>query len=403
MRATVHFTVGVQKIHAAVTGTKPVARLRLRLMDTALHQTHERVRAALADQTPLRIRGGGSKDFHALQLQGEILDTRSLSGIVSYEPSELVVTVRAGTPLAELEAALAAQGQCLAFEPPHFAGSEGDVATVGGMVAAGWSGPARASVGAVRDFVLGIEIINGKAELLRFGGTVMKNVAGYDVSRLMAGSWGTLGLITEVSLKVLPVAPAEATLRFSPVSQDQALQQLNQWGAQPLPLNASCWVDDAGVGTLYVRLRGAVAAVEAACQTMGGERMDTVIAAADWHACGEQTLPWFAGRAADHCLWRLSVAQTAPALALPAGVSAPLVEWHGGVRWVQAPRAMGAQLQTLARQVGGSAVLWRAEGLEQVSGAPLFDMQLPAMQRIQNQLKQAFDPAGIWNPGRVTV
>ncbi|MEG1374509.1 MAG: glycolate oxidase subunit GlcE, partial [Comamonas sp.] len=225
-------------------------------MDAALPQIQARVRAAIAEQTPLRIRGGGSKDFHAMQLQGDIVDTRSLTGIVSYEPSELVVTVKAGTPLAELEAVLAEQGQCLAFEPPHFAGSANRQATVGGMVAAGWSGPARASAGAVRDFVLGIEIINGKAELLRFGGTVMKNVAGYDVSRLMAGSWGTLGLITEVSLKVLPVAPAETTLRFDGVSQAQALQRLNLWGGQPLPLNASCWVEDAGVGTLYVRLRG---------------------------------------------------------------------------------------------------------------------------------------------------
>ncbi|MDH1676118.1 glycolate oxidase subunit GlcE, partial [Comamonas aquatica] len=218
-------------------------------MDAALFQITERVRAALADHTPLRLRGGGSKDFHALQLQGDLLDTRDWRGIVSYEPSELVVTVRAGTPLAELEAVLAAQGQCLAFEPPHFG-----AATVGGMVATGWSGPSRASVGAVRDYVLGVEILNGRAELLRFGGQVMKNVAGYDVSRLMAGSWGTLGLITEVSLKVLPVAPGETTLRFDGLSQAEALQRLNQWGGQPLPLNASCWVPDAagadiGTGT----------------------------------------------------------------------------------------------------------------------------------------------------------
>ena len=199
----------------------------------------ERIRVAAADRTPLRIRGGGSKDFHGLALQGELLDTRSLKGIVSYEPSELVVTAMAGTSLAELEATLAAQGQCLAFEPPHFNAG----ATVGGMVAAGLSGPARASVGAVRDFVLGLELINGRGEVLRYGGQVMKNVAGYDVSRLMAGSWGTLGLITEVSLKVLPVAPAEATLRFA-CAQEQALQWLNQWGGQPLPLNASCWLQE---------------------------------------------------------------------------------------------------------------------------------------------------------------
>lgn len=372
-------------------------------MHAALQQIHARVSDAVAHKTALRIRGGGSKDFHALQLQGELLDTRSLSGIVSYEPSELVVTVRAGTPLAELEAALAEQGQCLAFEPPHFATAQGDVATVGGMVAAGWSGPARASVGAVRDFVLGIEIINGKAELLRFGGTVMKNVAGYDVSRLIAGSWGTLGLITEVSLKVLPVVPGEATLRFDAISQAEALQRLNQWGGQPLPLNASRWVPDAGTGTLYVRLRGAVAAVEAACRNMGGTRINTAQAAIDWMACKEQTLPWFAARDVAHGLWRLSVPQTVPVLSLPTGVAPALVEWHGGQRWVQAPRSAGNALKVLAHSVGGSASLFRAESVDQISAEAIFNPQLPAMQHLQDRLKQAFDPAGIWNPGRAAA
>lgn len=393
------FTRSIQKIHAALACTLAVMPLRFSVMHAALQQIHQRVQDAIANKTALRIRGGGSKDFHALQLQGEVLDTRGLTGIVSYEPSELVVTVRAGTPLAELEAALAEQGQCLAFEPPHFA-DKGAQATVGGMVAAGWSGPARASVGAVRDFVLGIEIINGKAELLRFGGTVMKNVAGYDVSRLMAGSWGTLGLVTEVSLKVLPVVPGEATLRFAGISQADALQRLNQWGGQPLPLNASCWVVENGLGSLYVRLRGAVAAVDAACKTMGGERMDNDQATVDWAACREQTLPWFAQRNDGLCLWRLSVAQTAPALVLPHGIQDPLVEWHGGLRWVQAPREMGGALKALARQAGGDASLFRAESADQISAEAIFDAQLPAVQRIQQQLKQAFDPAGIWNPGR---
>src|ERR1700712_101039 len=164
-------------------------------MDSALAALIERIRAAAAQGTPLRIRGGGSKDFYGERLEGELLETRGLAGIVSYEPSELVVTVRAGTPLAQLEQALAERGQSLPFEPPHF----GDCATVGGMVAAGLSGPARASVGAVRDYVLGINLVNGRGEELVFGGTVMKNVAGYDVSRLMAGAMGTLGLITELS------------------------------------------------------------------------------------------------------------------------------------------------------------------------------------------------------------
>ena len=376
---------------------KAAVSLRFSAMHAALHQIHARVSDAVAHQTALRICGGGSKDFHALQLQGEILDTRSLSGIVSYEPSELVVTVRAGTPLVELEAVLAEQGQCLAFEPPHFSTCDGDVATVGGMVAAGWNGPSRASVGAVRDFVLGIEIINGKAELLRFGGTVMKNVAGYDVSRLMAGSWGTLGLITEVSLKVLPVVPGEATLRFEGMSQADALQRLNQWGGQPLPLNASCWLPDAGAGTLYVRLRGAVAAVEAACQKMGGTLVEQGQAAMDWVACREQTLPWFTARAAGDCLWRLSLPQTAPQLPLAADA---LVEWHGAQRWVYAPRSKGEALQAAAQAVGGSASLFRAESPDAITAQALFDPQLAAMQRVHLQLKQAFDPAGIFNPGR---
>ena len=381
-------------------------------MEPALSQIIDRVRAAASAATPqpLRIQGGGSKDFLGHALQGEALDVRPLQGIVDYEPSELVVTVRAGTPLAELEQALAARGQSLAFEPPHFA-SQGQQATVGGMVAAGLSGPARASVGAVRDYVLGIEILNGKAELLRFGGQVMKNVAGYDVSRLMAGSWGTLGVITEVSLKVLPVAPAEATLRFDGIGQADVLKQLNTWGGQPLPLNASRWVPGQGVdaattGSLYVRLRGATAAVDAACRSMGGTRLDAASpdVGADWVACREQELPWFAQRAADHCLWRLSVPQTAPELALQTlgveGIAAPLVEWHGGLRWVQAPRSAGDALKAAARAVGGDALLFRAEAALPISGEPLFDPQNAAVQRIQQQLKAAFDPAGIFNPGR---
>jgi glycolate oxidase FAD binding subunit len=368
-------------------------------MDSALAPTLERVRAAIADRTPLRIRGGGTKDFHGGRpLAGEVLDTRALSGIVSYEPSELVVTILAGTPLAELEALLAAQGQCLPFEPPHF----GEGATVGGMVAAGLSGPARASVGAVRDYVLGVEIVNGRAERLRFGGQVMKNVAGYDVSRLMAGSWGRLGLLTEVSLKVLPVAPAEATLRFA-CTQAEALARLNTWGGQPLPLNASCWVNETGEaggnggqGTLYLRLRGAIAAVEAACRTLGGEQLDAAAVAPDWAASREQTLPWFAARPATHALWRLSVPDTAPVLGLPPGVGDPLVEWHGALRWVQAPADAGPALRQAAAAVGGCATLFRAASAQLERAGGQFDSKSPALAAIEARLRQAFDPHGIF-------
>ena len=370
-------------------------------MDLALAPIVERVRAAAADQSPLRLRGGGTKDFHGLALQGEVLDTRVLRGIVSYEPSELVVTVRAGTPLAELEATLAEQGQCLPFEPPHFAGAAGQGATVGGMVAAGLSGPARASVGAVRDYLLGVTLLNGRAELLRFGGQVMKNVAGYDVSRLMAGAWGTLGLLTEVSLKVLPVAPGEATLRFE-CNQADALRKLHAWGGQPLPLNASCWLQDGGVGTLTVRLRGAVAAVEAACKTMGGARLDNAAVAPDWSACRDQRLPWFSDRAArpDLALWRLSLPATAPVLSLPAGAQ-PLVEWHGALRWVQAPLSAGDALREAASAVGGNASVFVAASADGSSARGIFDLKSKALEQIHARLKSSFDPVGIFNPGRM--
>ena len=372
-------------------------------MDTALHAIVEQVSAAAASGTPLRIRGGGSKDFYGEPPVGELLDTTALSGITSYEPTELVVTVRAGTKLAELEALLAERDQCLPFEPPHFAGglassaepSRG-AATVGGMVAAGLSGPARASVGAVRDHVLGLTLLNGKAELLTFGGQVMKNVAGYDVSRLMTGAMGTLGLLTEISLKVLPVAPAEATLKFA-MGQAEALAKLNTWGGQALPLNASCWVDDAGTPTLYLRLRGAVAAVEAACKTLGGQRQDNAATAPDWALCRDQRLPWFLARG-ERDLWRLSVPQTAPVLGLP---EPPLVEWHGGLRWVHAAPGEGARLRRMAADVGGHATLFIAGGAHPARAEGRFDVLKSPLDRIHAQLKKEFDPAGIFNRGRL--
>ena len=355
----------------------------------------DQVRRAAATGSPLRIRGGGSKDFYAQALEGALLDTTPLSGLVSYEPSELVVTAGSGTPLLELESLLAAHGQCLAFEPPHFASGS----TIGGMVASGLSGPARASVGGVRDYVLGVKIINGKGEHLTFGGQVMKNVAGYDVSRLMAGSMGTLGLITEVSLKVLPVAPLEATLRFE-CSQVQALQWLHAWGGRPLPLNASYWVENDGVGTLYLRLRGAVAAVEAACQTLGGDRQDQQTAAANWQACRDQQLPWHQVRSGNQDLWRLSLPQTTPALDLP---DSPLIEWHGGLRWVRASAEQGPSLRAAAAAVGGHATLFIAGCPSESCHVDRFDQLKPPLDRIHKALKHEFDPVGIFNPHRLSV
>ena len=402
-------------------------------MDSVLGQLTDRVRAAAASGTPLRIRGGGSKDFYGQSLQGEVLDTTVLTGIVSYEPSELVVTARAGTPLRELEAVLAEQGQCLPFEPPHFAfqrehcqgignatGSSltggvmteatGDAtghATVGGMVAAGLSGPARASVGGVRDYMLGVQLLNGRAEHLTFGGQVMKNVAGYDVSRLMAGSMGTLGLITDVSLKVLPIAPAEATLAFE-MDQAKALAQLHRWGGQPLPLNASCWVHDdaAAQDLLYVRLRGAIAAVESATKTMaqqaGGKRMDNAVAAPDWQACRDLRLPFFTNPPQPGmALWRLSVAQTAPVLNLP---WPQLVEWHGGLRWLWAPLEAAASVREAATRAGGNATVFVSSYAYSTRATAQFDafsaLNSP-LDAIHRRLKAEFDPVGIFNRGRL--
>jgi glycolate oxidase FAD binding subunit len=319
--------------------------------------------------------------------------------------------------LAEVEAALAQKGQCFAFEPPHF----GKGATIGGMVAAGLSGPARASVGTVRDFVLGARVINGKGEHLTFGGQVMKNVAGYDVSRLLAGSWGQLGLITEVSLKVLPVAPGEATLVCAGVTQAQALKLINQWGGQPLPLNASAWVHDTSATPaqdfFFVRLRGAVAAVDAAVvkmttdvQALGAEvtRMSADDTADDWKASGEQTLDFFQAPTEQDCLWRLSVPQTAPVLDVRVnGAGCPqYVEWHGAQRWLWAPASAASLVREAAVKVGGHATLFRTSAAShQTMGdvdkqAGVYTPLNAVQQRIQNELKKQFDPAGIFNPGR---
>jgi glycolate oxidase FAD binding subunit len=376
-------------------------------MDANLAPLVDRIRAAAAAGTPLRIRGGGTKDFYGESLQGELLDTRSLSGISSYEPSELVVTVKAGTPLAALEAALAEKGQCLPFEPPHYrlVPGAGD-ATVGGMVAAGLSGPARATAGSVRDYVLGLSMVNGRAEHLTFGGQVMKNVAGYDVSRVMAGSLGTLGLITEVSLKVLPFAPAEATLRFA-LDEGEAIRRLNTWAGDPLPLNASSWVVDGGQPVLYLRLRGAMAAVEAACQRLEregpGERIDSPQTRADWDAARDLQLPWLTqGLARGDDLWRLSVPPTTP----PLGVGDTLLDWLGAQRWVFAPAgdaAAAARLRGAATKVHGSATLFIAANADLARAGGRFAPLTPTLDRIHRQLKQAFDPAGIFNRGRLVA
>jgi glycolate oxidase FAD binding subunit len=358
-------------------------------MDAAVAAIIERVRDAHALGEPLRIRGGGSKDFYGETPLGAVLDTTTLVGSADHEPTELVVTAPAGMRLVELEAQLAVHDQCLAFEPPHFAPGT----TVGGMVAAGLAGPSRAAAGSVRDHVLGMTMVSGTGELLQFGGRVIKNVAGYDVSRLVAGSLGILGVVVEVSLKVLPRAEAEATLRFD-CKPAEALARLHAWSARPLPLDASVWWN----GNLIVRLRGSQAAVVEAAAALGGEPIAAAAAAPFWKSLRDHTDPFFvaAEDAIDHqdaTLWRLSLPQTAPLLGLAGD---ELIEWHGGQRWL-ATALPAAQVREAAAAAGGHATAFRTRDKAAGAFAPL----APALRAIHERLKRAFDPKGILNPGRL--
>lgn len=372
------------------------------------------VHAATAQRQPLWLHAGRSKDFygHAAPATAQALDLCAVPGLnrlVSHDPSELVVTAGAAMPLAALEAQLAQHGQVLPFEPPHFGGG----ATVGGMVAAGLSGPARVAAGSVRDHVLGVQMINGHGQVLRFGGQVIKNVAGYDLSRVLAGSMGILGVMTEITLKVMPQAPAEATLVW-PLAQAPALLQLQRWLGQPLPINASCWVrdeTDGGRELLFVRLRGARAAVDSATQRMlddlgntcPGTVMDNAVAQPDWARCRDLQLPFFTQPPAPGlALWRLSLPATTPVLDdLP---WPQFVEWHGAQRWLWAPVSAAAQLRTLAERQGGHATLFIANnGVNTAETADLshFSALSAPVLAIHRRLKAEFDPAGIFNPGRL--
>jgi glycolate oxidase FAD binding subunit len=341
----------------------------------------DRIRAASAAGTPLRLRGGGTKDWYGQALDGEVLDTRANSGIISYEPTELVITARCGTPLAEIEMLLAQHHQMLAFEPPRF----GPESTIGGVVASALSGPRRASAGAVRDFVLGAVLMDGRGEVLRFGGQVMKNVAGYDVSRLLAGSLGTLGLILEVSLKVLPVPLREASLRFE-MGEIDALARLNEWAGQPLPISASCWHQ----GVLTLRLSGADAAVEAAQRRLGGAPVDDADAANFWASLRDQAHAYFSGGS----LWRMSVPSHASAIILR---GEQLIEWGGSQRWLKVDDADTDSIRRTVAASGGHATLFRGGD----KGVGVFHPLAPAVAKIHERLKQSFDPAGIFNPGRM--
>lgn len=361
------------------------------------------IASAAKNQRALRVRGGGTKDFYGAALNGEILDTSAYRGIVEYEPPELVITARSGTPLAEVEAAMRAQGQMLAFEPPHFgylppplsplpqagegnavsAAPDMSMATLGGCIAAGLSGPRRAYAGAARDLVLGVRMLDGKGQDLRFGGTVLKNVAGYDVSRLVAGSMGTLGVILEVSLKALPLPVAEVTL-VREHTQAEAIALMNEWAGKPLPLSATCHVDNA----LYVRLSGAQAAVRAAREKLGGE--EVADGPALWESVREQRHAFFNR---DQPLWRLSLKSSTPPLNLP---GAQLVEWGGALRWLAAD-CPADTVRDAAVFGGGHATLFRAA--DKSCGA--FHPLSPALARLHRNLKKTFDPAGILGRGRL--
>ena len=341
-----------------------------------------RVRDAAERGTPLAIRAGGSKAFYGRAMAGEALELKEHRGVVSYEPTELVVTARAGTPLAELEALLAAQGQMLPFEPPHF-GAPGQIsaATVGGMVAAGLSGPGRPWAGSVRDAVLGVKILNGKGEALSFGGQVMKNVAGYDLSRLMAGSLGTLGVILEVSLKVLP-KPAQTLTLVQQATADEAAARLSAWGRLPLPISATLHL----AGRLYMRLSGTGLGVAAARSAIGGETADAAI----WDDVREQNMDFFR---TDANLWRLSLPPAAPAIDLPGEV---LSEWAGAQRWLKSD-APAAKVRAAAAVAGGHATLFRGHN----GSAEVFHPLQPVLLGLHQRLKQSLDPRGIFNPGRM--
>ncbi len=350
-------------------------------MDNFIQSLSERVKAAAANQTPLAIHGGNSKSFYGAAIVGESLDMRGYTGIIDYQPRELVLTVRAGTTLVEIEAAMLEANQMLPFEPPYFTPD----ATIGGTVAAGLSGPRRAYAGAVRDFVLGARVINGRGEDLHFGGRVIKNVAGYDVSRLLTGAMGTLGILTDLSFKVLPLPSAELTLQFA-FDEATAIQRFNEWAGKPLPISATAW--HAGVATL--RLSGAIAGVAAAKTKLGGEEIATAQAKQFWQALRDQQHDFFASHKP---MWRLSL----PSTSQPIFSKTPqLIEWGGALRWLSTD-IDAEQIRATVSSIGGHATLFRATS----KVAKVFHPLPTKLAEIHRHLKNAFDPVNILNRGRL--
>jgi glycolate dehydrogenase FAD-binding subunit len=336
------------------------------------------LREAARRGTRLAIRGGASKTFYGRTIPAAEFPVGDYAGVIEYSPAELVVSARAGTPLAALEAVLAQENQILAFEPPHFAPG----ATLGGCVACGLSGPRRPYAGAVRDHVLGITCLNGAGRRLRFGGQVMKNVAGYDISRTLAGSLGTLAVLLDISLKVLPRPETELTLRRETTAAE-AIALFNRWAGLPLPLSAGCHHD----GALMVRLSGFEQGVKAAAARIGGDEIPD--AGAFWEDLREQRLAFFDD---PRPLWRLSVRPAAPFLPLEGDC---LIDWGGAQRWVKTGLP-AAVLRQHAAAGGGHATLFRNG-----DGNDMFHPLPEPLLALHRRLKQSFDPAGILNPGRM--
>jgi glycolate oxidase FAD binding subunit len=368
----------------------------------------EQILAAVKNKTPLSIEGSGTKSWYGNANSHHKLDTRTYAGILEYQPEELVITACAGTPLKEIEAALANKNQILAFEPPHF----GESATFGGAIAAGLAGPGRISAGNLRDFVLGARILDGKGQDLSFGGKVMKNVAGYDVSRLLPGSMGTLSLLLEASVKVLPRPAATTSLRCN-ITQARALQLVNEWAGQPLPLSASCWIGSSvgGDGELTIRLAGAVAAVKAAITIMGAavnaSELDPQVATAFWVALREQQLAIFLNLNSDETLYRLALPAACGTLAFENANGDIALEWHGQQRWLKAPGddVTFASIKALASAHGGHATRFK-QGSNIDPGKQRFTLlseqvHSTALEAVQARLRTAFDPVGIFATSRL--
>jgi len=376
--------------------------------NTNIDLFREQILAAVKNKTPLSIEGGGTKSWYGNANSYAKLNTRTYSGILEYQPEELVITACAGTPLKEIEAALADKNQMLAFEPPHF----GEDATFGGTIAAGLAGPGRISAGNLRDFVLGVRILDGKGQDLSFGGKVMKNVAGYDVSRLLPGSMGTLSLLLEASVKVLPRPAATTSLRCN-ITQARALQLVNEWAGQPLPLSASCWIGSStgGDGELTIRLAGAAAAVKAAIPIMGAavnaKELDTQFASEFWAALREQQLAVFSILNSDETLYRLALPAACGPLAFENVNGDIALEWHGQQRWLKASGddATFASIKVLASAHGGHATRFK-QGSNVDPGKQRFTLlseqaHSTALEAVQVRLRTAFDPAGIFATSRL--